>query len=129
MTVDEKLAKIPVAVDAVFLPGKIHGCEWQAHIIYLDECANNGNGSFEIEIVDRERILKLYNDVNGDTAAFFDKLPDLFHGEWRYCDSDMDGFKDYLDAYPTADFICGRDGTATDEMMFLVNWAKGGRGI
>ena len=71
-------------MDAVFLPGKIHGCDWQVYIIYLNPCANEGKGSFEIEIIDAERILRLYDEVNGDAEAFFGILPDWFHGEWRY---------------------------------------------
>lgn len=125
MTPKEKLAAIPDGMDAVFLPGKIHGCDWQAYIIYFNENADEGNGCWEIEIVDKERILKLYDEVNGDSGAFFDRLPDMFRGEWYYCNNGTDDFETYLDAYPTADFVCGKDGGATEEMMFLVNWAKG----
>lgn len=125
MTLEEKIAAIPSGMDAVFLPGKVHGCDWQAYIIYFNENADEGNGCWEIEIVDKERILKLYDEVNGDSEAFFGRLPDMFHGEWYYCNNGSDDFEAYLDAYPTADFICGRDGGDDEEMMFLVNWAKG----
>ena len=57
------LADIDAGIDAVFLPGKIHSCEWQVYIIYLNESANDGNGSFEIEIIDAKRILDLYVNV------------------------------------------------------------------
>ena len=43
--------------DAVFLPGKIHGCDYQVYIIYQNEQANEGKGSWEIEIIDCYRIL------------------------------------------------------------------------
>ena len=56
---EEKLALIVDGADAVFLPGKIHGCEDQLYIIYHNTEANSGNGSFEIEIIDYERVLKL----------------------------------------------------------------------
>lgn len=112
-------------MDGVFLPGKIHGCDYQAYIIYFNPDADEGNGCVEIEIIDKERILKCYNEVNGDSEEFFGKLPDLFHGEWYYCYTDSEEFQSYADAYPTADFICCRDGDETDEMMFLVNWARG----
>lgn len=112
-------------MDGVFLPGKIHGCDYQAYIIYFNPDADEGNGCVEIEIIDKERILKCYNEVNGDSAEFFGKLPDLFHGEWYYCNTGSEEFQSYADVYPTADFICCRDGDETDEMMFLVNWARG----
>lgn len=118
-----KWIDIPCGDDAVFLPGKIHGCEWQVYIIYMNEAANDGNGSFEIEIVDAKRIIELYARVYGNEIEFFAELPDLFHGEWYYCDNGYDGFDDYVDAYWRADFIVNRDGGLKEEMMFLVNWA------
>lgn len=117
------LADIDAGIDAVFLPGKIHSCEWQVYIIYLNESANDGNGNFEIEIIDAKRILDLYVNVKGNTSLFFEMLPDWFQSEWYYCDNGMDGFDDYVDAFPNANFIVGQDGDETDEMMFLVSWA------
>lgn len=32
--------EIQSGMDAVFLPGKIHGCDWQAYIVYFNEQAN-----------------------------------------------------------------------------------------
>ena len=110
--------------DAVFLPGKIHGCDYQVYIIYQNEQANEGPGSWEIEVIDYIRILKLYEEVNGDANDFFDLLPDLFHNEWRYCDKGMDGYDELEKAYSTADFIVGRDGDIKDELDFLVVWAR-----
>ena len=110
--------------DAVFLPGKIHGCEHQVYIIYFNPNADNGIGSYEIEIIDAERILKLSEEVNGDAEAFFDVLPDWFHGEWRYCDKGMADYEALEEAYPSADFIFGRDGGLREEHDFLVRWAK-----
>ena len=46
--------------DAVFLLGKIHGCDYQVYIIYQNEQANEGKGSWEIAVIDSFRILKLY---------------------------------------------------------------------
>lgn len=44
--------------DAIFLPGKIHGCEDQAYIIYYNESGgDSGEGCFEIEVVDKSRLL------------------------------------------------------------------------
>ena len=115
---------IKEGVDAVFLPGKIHGCEDQIYIIYLNPQACGGQSCFEIEIIDYERILRLNEEVCGNAEAFFDKLPDLFHGEWRYCDFDSDDFKNYVEEYFKADFIVGRDGNTQDELSFIVKWAK-----
>lgn len=124
MVLEELLARIPSGTDAVFLPGKLHGCECEIYIIYLNECANDGKGSWEIEIVDRDRIMKLHAEVGGDAEKFFDLLPDMFHGEWHYCDNGTADFVKFANAYHSADFILGRDGNLHDEMMFLLNWAK-----
>lgn len=120
-----KWTDIDPGKDAVFLPGKIHGCGWQAYIIYINENANQGNGSFEIEIVDAYRILRLYADVCGDAEAFFDELPNRYQAEWEYCDNGSKVFDELVEAYPNADFIIGRDGEKKEEMMFLVKWAIG----
>lgn len=110
--------------DAVFLPGKIHGCEWQAYIIYFNGEANDGLGSWEIEIVDKDRIIKIYDEVDGNEKEFFAIMPDYFHGEWYYCYNGSGEYNEYCEAYHNADFIVGIDGNDYDEMMFLVNWAK-----
>ena len=68
--------------------------------------------------------MKLYEKVNGDAEAFFDVLPDWFHGEWRYCDKGMADYEALEEAYPSADFIVGRDGGLQEELDFLIDWAK-----
>ena len=115
---------IEEGIDAVFLPGKIHGCEDQIYIIYLNPQAYEGKGCFEIEIIDYERILRLNEEVCGNAEAFFDKLPDLFHGEWRYCNFGSESFDGYVEDYFNADFIVGRDGNIEDELDFIVDWAR-----
>jgi hypothetical protein len=120
-----KVDKIPDGADAVFLSGKIHGAEHQLYIISMNWCANDGNGSFEIEIVDAPRILQAYEESCGDAEEFFGTLPALFQGEWKYCDAPSEDFDELADAWFDADFISDRDGTLIDEMLFLVNWAKG----
>lgn len=113
-------------MDAVFLPGKVHGCENQAYIIYFNADADEGNGCVEIEIVDKERILKIYEEVEADPDKFFGVMPDHFHGEWYYCNkSQKDDYDEWVSDYSNADFILGRDGDLRAEMMFLVNWARG----
>ena len=69
--------------------------------------------------------MKLNEEVNGNAEAFFDVLPDWFHGEWRYCDKGMEGYEALEEAYPSADFIVGRDGGLEEELYFLVAWARG----
>ena len=115
---------IEEGIDAVFLPGKIHGCEDQIYIIYLNPQACGGKGCFEIEIIDYERILRLNEEVCGNAEAFFDKLPDLFHGEWRYCNFGSESFDGSVEDYFNADFIVGRDGNIEDELNFIVDWAR-----
>ena len=49
---------------------------------------------------------------------------EVVHGEWRYCNYGTEDFNELQEAYPTADFICGRDGDSYEEMMFIVEWAR-----
>ena len=124
LTREEKLAFIVDGADAVFLPGKIHGCEDQLYIIYHNTEANSGNGSFEIEIIDYERVLKLAAEKDMCAEVFFERLSDMFQGEWRYCNSDSEDYWNFVEDYFDADFVFGRDGEASDEFAFIVNWAK-----
>ena len=120
-----KWTDITPGCDAVILPEISKGV---ACIIYLNECANGGNGSIEIEYVDKERIIRLNEEVRGNSREFFDLLPDWFQGEWFYCDNTIeneDFFQEWVDAYFSADFIVGRDGNIDDELEFLVKWARG----
>ena len=109
--------------DAVFLPGKIHGCADEVYIIYCNTDSEIG-ATWEIEILDKRRILELYERVDGNSDDFFAKLPDWFQDEWEYCDFGTRDFDEYIDCYSDADFILGRDGDRYDEMMFLVSWAE-----
>lgn len=110
--------------DAIFLPGKIHGAEHQIYIIYYNPDADNGNGCFEIEVLDAERIIELYEYANGDAEKFFTLLPEWFQGEWYYCDIGTDLFDSYTHIYNEADFITGRDGDRNQELLFLMNAVK-----
>ena len=118
------LSRIGDGVDAVFLPGKLHGCEDQLYIIYYSPQAYGGKGCFEIEIVDYERILALYEAVGGDADCFFEELPGKFQGEWKSCGFEEECFDDYVKDYFNADFIFGRDGDSKAELEFIVNWAR-----
>jgi len=123
--INRLLENISPENDAVFLPGKIHGSRWQVYIVYLNPDANDGNGSFEIEIVDAERILKLNKEVNGNSDEFFGQLPDWFQGEWGYVDApeeydEESPFVYLAREYHNADFI----GHSDAELAFLVGWAE-----
>ena len=48
----------------------------------------------------------------------------MFQGEWRYCNSDSEDYWNFVEDYFNADFVFGRDGEASDEFEFIVNWAK-----
>lgn len=109
--------------DAVFLPGKIHGCEDEIYIIYENPEANDGKGCFEIEICDYETILEVYEAVKHDAAEFFDLLPDYFHGRWLYANAPSESYNEYVEVYDKADFIFGRDGGIEEEMKFIIKWA------
>lgn len=112
-------------MDAVFLPGKIHGCEDEVYILYFNENADDGNGCWEIEVIDKNRIIKIYEKVNGDEDKFFEILPDYFHGEWYYCNrSNKEDFDSYAEQFVKADYIAGID-TEISELEFLMKWAKG----
>lgn len=119
---------IPAGIDAVFLPGKIHGCDWQLYVLYMNEAANDENGSWEIEILDAQGILWAFEEAHGDVEGFFAALSDLYQGRWCYCDNGTEGFDEYMEAFDSADFIVGRDGNTKDEMNFLVEWAKRQKG-
>lgn len=124
LTREEKLALIVDGADAVFLPGKIHGCEDQLYIIYHNQEANSGLGSFEVEIVDYERVLKLADEVASDAELFFERLSDIFQGEWRYCNADSEDYWNFVEDYFNADFLFGRDGNVAEEFEFIVKWAR-----
>lgn len=120
----EKGCQFIDGLDAIFLPGKIHGAEHQVHILYYNAQAQDGNGCWEIEIIDAEKILKVYEETSGEAQAFFEMLPDLCQGEWQSCNRSDPDFYAYAAAFATADFIGDEDGTYIDEMLFLVDWAR-----
>lgn len=99
-------------------------------ILYLNEQANNGNGSFEIIYVEKQDILALLEErgepKNEDDANdFLDAL--LSGGKGYYCDNTKEAKEEFdhiaYEEYPNADFITGRDGGIEEELQFLVNWA------
>ena len=79
---------------------------------------------FEIESIDYERVLSLYDTVGDDADCFFEELPGKFQGEWKSCGSEDESFGDYVEEYFNADFIFGRDGDSKAELDFIVNWAR-----
>lgn len=117
--------------DAVFYPAylrpklpSLHGCEYQLYIVYYNDCANDSNGSIEIEIVDYTTLIELYHDVHGNYNAFFDLMPSYFQGKWYYADNGYDSdYNDIKEIFDSADFIVGRDGSVEDEFNFIMHWA------
>lgn len=120
---NSNVVEIEDGIDAVFLPGTIHGCDDEIYIIYLNSDGNNGDGCWEIEILDYERVLKVYEITGNDCDLFFAELADWFHGEWRYCNSGSEYYDELIELYNTADFIVGKDGNSYEEMLYIVNWA------
>lgn len=107
--------------DAVFLPGKIHGCDHQVYVIYLNP--DSEPPSFEIEVLDAERIISLFEDTNGNAESFFGMLGDYFYNEFGYVRQGSTEFEDLKNSYEDADFILNESGNQEDEMWFLYNWA------
>ena len=127
---DKKYIQPECENDAVFLPASLrngveslHGCENELYIVYHNNDSNDGNGSFEIEILDYETTLKLYKCTNENYKLFFDLLPYYFKGKWQYIDKGCDTSYDKLySLYNDADFIVCRDGTVEDEFNFIKQW-------
>ncbi len=116
---------LPEGEDAVFLPGKIHGCEDELYILSFNPNACDEKGSWDIEVIDRDGILELINEVEDNCEAFFELLPDKYQGRWYYCDTGTLEFHSYCKAYDEADFLIGRDGGTEEEYEFIKAWAKG----
>ncbi len=116
---------LPDGQDAVFLPGKIHGCEDQLYILSFNPNACDKKGSWDIEVIDRDGILELIDEVKDNCEAFFELLPDKYQGRWYYCDAGTLEFHSYCKAYDEADFLIGRDGETEEEYEFIKAWAKG----
>lgn len=114
---------VDMTKDAVFLPGKIHGCENEIYIVYENPEANDGEGSFEIQVCDYETLLKVYEDAKHDAERFFAIMPDYFQGKWCYCDAPSEEYDSYIEVFEDADFIVGRDGDERDELNFIIEWA------
>lgn len=115
---------VDMTKDAVFLPGKIHGCEDEIYIVYENPEANDGNGSFEIQVCDYETILRAYRGATLKNKSFFDVLPDYFQGKWKYCDAPSEEYDSFVEEFENADFIAGRDGDEIDELTFIIKWAR-----
>lgn len=105
--------------DALFFSGKIHGCEDEVYILYLN--LDSHIPSWEIEIIDYDQILKAYELSTGDEGLFWDALPDVCQGCWEWCYVDPDDEYDYFYSYKDADEYIGWNSKSMD---LLVNWAR-----
>ena len=115
---------VDMTKDAVFLPGKIHGCEDEIYIVYLNPDANEGKGSFEVCVCNYETLLEVYEDAKHDAERFNEIMPDYFHGKWWYIDAPSEMYNEYVQSFEDADFIVGRDGDEEDEFNFIIRWAQ-----
>lgn len=115
---------VDMTKDAVFLPGKIHGCEDEIYIVYENPDANVGRGAFEICVCNYELLLKACEKAGDNADRFFDLMPSYFVGKWKFCDAPSDEYDSYVEVFEDADFIVGRDGDEKDEFDFIVRWAQ-----
>lgn len=105
-------------------------CGDSVEILYLNEQANNGNGSFEMVYIDNTDIIK-YVNKNGEpkneseATDFIDYL--LSCGRGYYCDNTEENKEEFdclaYEEYPSAEFICGRDGSVEDEAKYIIEFA------
>lgn len=116
--------------DAVFLPASmrkgrkaLHGCEDELYIVNYNPNADNYSGDFEIKIIDKITIIRLCKMID-NYLDFFDYLPMLFEGKWKYISRSDNNFYDLFSIYNSADFIVSRDGEISDEFEFIKNWAQ-----
>lgn len=115
---------IPPGTDAILKPAE--GSDILC-IIYINECANNGNGSFEIEHLDPYTVKEVYDRSLRNASMFFVLLPDYYNNRWYYCDNTPEReteFNGWVDEYFNADFIVGRDGGIEEEFQYIMNWAS-----
>lgn len=115
---------VDMTKDAVFLPGKVHGCEDEIYIVYLNPEANEGKGSFEVQVCDYETLLEVYEIATKRADRFFEIMPTFFNGKWLYIDAPSDMYNEYVEVFEDADFIVGRDGDEEDEFNFIIRWAQ-----
>lgn len=114
--------------DAIFLPasqrksGKsIHGCNNELYVLYYNNDANCRNGCFEIQIISREILKKLFAITKNDYHSFFSQLS--IFCESRYVNRGSADFDELYSIYNSADFIVSRDGAIKDEFHFIKEWA------
>lgn len=117
--------------DALFLPASLrsnkpslHGDNDELYIVYYNNDANDASGCFEIQILDRHTVLRLYNHVGRNCLAFFDYLPLYFENRWQYADRNTPSFDYIYSIYNSADFIVSRDGNLNDEFNYIIQWAS-----
>lgn len=115
--------------DAIFLPASqrkqdtaIHGCADELYILYYNNNADYGNGCFEIQILDRETLLKIILIAKNDYKLFFTLLPSYFQNKWKYVEKRNTEFGELYNLYNSADFIVSRDGSLKDEYNFIKYW-------
>lgn len=108
---------------AIFLPGKIHGCDGQLYILFYNPDAGDGRGCWEIGSIWYDEILNLFRSCKEDAHEFFEDLP--FYCSWTYCDRGAYGYEDLESAYDTADMYYTFDGASGNDIMKrMVDWSS-----
>lgn len=118
--------------DAIFLSGKLHGCEDELYVVYFNPNGNIGKGCFEINILNADEVLanaeKVFSIREGtiwdEGNDFIVSLYDEYQYEIQCADFGTEAYEDIMKQYPSADFISGRDGDSMEEARFIINWAK-----
>lgn len=119
-----EVADIDMSMDAVFLPGKVHGADWRICVLYVNY--DGDEPLVELAYYYAAEILQTANEVAmfygtpeyGD--MFWDTLNEMPNSRLEYVILDSFAGRELAANYPTADFIGG----GLEEIEFLIRWAK-----
>lgn len=92
-----KWEEIPINVDAISFD-KYGGFI----ILFVNEDANDGNGSMEIGYIDCDSVVSIYEECEHDVEEFFNRLP--YEGAWYHCDNGSEDFQYFVDSWFDADY-------------------------
>lgn len=119
-----EVADVDMGYDAVFLPSKIHGCDWQVYVMF--GVYDGGEEPYiQLMKLSYEDILEAADyastqDPCAYDGAFWDMCAELSGGNTYSIPFDSEYGRDLQANYPTADFIGG----GLEEIEFLIRWAK-----
>ena len=119
-----EVADLDMSMDAVFLPGKVHGTNWRLCVLYVNY--DGDEPLVELAYYDAAEILQAASEVAMFYGApeycdmFWDTLNGMPNSRPEYAALDSFAGRELAANYPTADFIGG----GLEEIEFLVCWAK-----